>query len=502
MLEYRPVPDVETPPTGMPMRRLRSYQAAAAVLVLALTVLRFVYAFGLDLLPDEAYSVVLGQHPDLGYYDHPPLLMWLLGASTWLFGATSAAVRLVPAALSACSWLYVFRLGAALFGRRLAFWGLVLLNVTLLAAAEAIVATVDTPMVLFLSGACYHFHRALTRGRTGSWLLSGLFVGLALLSKYPAVLICGSFLLCLLLAEHRRWLARPQPYVALALALLVFSPVIAWNARHDWISFAFQWNHGLGAGQFPRWEGVVEYLASQAAVVGPIMLGLFLATIISVARSWTREPPERRFLWCLAIVPFAFFMCSSLLQKVEANWPCFAYVPGLLLAVVVYEDRLKPRRWARTLWKANWIYSVVILAAVLLHIYVPLATFADDRAGDFFGWRELGRRVARLASARPDLGIAADRYQIASELVFYTGRPVTCFNIRSRPNQYDLWQDRAALSGRSYLLVDTGPIHTTRTARHFQTLRLLDRVPFTRGSHIVREIFLYEAVGYLADDGR
>ncbi len=468
------------------------YAAATAVMVAAFAGLRLLYALPLNALPDEADNFIWSQHLDYGYFDQPPLLMWLLAAVSRVFGSGTLAIRLVPALLGAWSSYYVFRLGRETAGDRVAFCSVAIVNLTLLFTFGAMLATPDTPMVLFLSGASYYVYRGLTLGQSRAWMLAGLFAGLALLSKYTAVLTVASFALCLLLPENRRWLRRPQPWLALAIALLVFSPQVDWNYRHGWVSFGYQWQHGLGAGKFPQWGRVLEYFVLQSAVVGPILLGLLIAVLVMVARSWNREPVGRRFLWCLAAVPVGFFLCSSLFRKVEANWPCFAYVPGILLVVDLYENRLKQARSWRALWQLHWAWSAIALAVVLLHVYVPFLPVRKDRGAEFFGWDALGAEAASLSREYPSLGLAANRYQLASELTLYSGLPVTCLNIRSRPNQYDLWQDPDAIRGRSYLFFHESRAEESRVFSSFALYRYVRTLVIRgRGNRVPRQVFVY-----------
>jgi 4-amino-4-deoxy-L-arabinose transferase-like glycosyltransferase len=474
------------------MTERRRYAAATAVMIAAFTGLRLLYALPLNALPDEADNFVWSQHLDYGYFDQPPLLMWLLALAYRALGNGTLAIRLVPALLGAWSSYYVFRLGRETAGDRVAFWSVAIMNLTLLFTFGAMLATPDTPMVLFLSGASYYAYRGLTGGQTRAWVLAGLFAGLALLSKYTAVLFFASCALCLLLPEHRKWLTRRQPWLALLIALLVFSPQIAWNHAHEWVSFGFQWSHGLGTGKFPQWPRVPEYFGLQAAVVGPILFGLLIAVLVMVARSWRREPAGRRFLWCLSVVPIGFFLCSSLFHKVEANWPCFAYVPGILLVTDLYEDRLKQARLWRALWRLSWVWSAIALSVVLLHIYVPFLPVRKDRGAEFFGWDALGAEATSLSREYPGLGLAANRYQLASELALYSGLPVTCLNIGGRANQYDLWQDFDSLRGRPYLFFHESRAEESRVFGSFTSFRHVRTLVIRgRGDRVLRQVFVY-----------
>jgi len=72
-----------------------------------------------------------------------------------------------------------------------------------------------------------------------------LFTGLAMLSKYTAVLPAAAVAGAIVTSrDGRAQLKRPGPWLALVIAAVVFSPVVYWNARHGWASFKFQIHHG------------------------------------------------------------------------------------------------------------------------------------------------------------------------------------------------------------------------------------------------------------------
>ena len=484
------------------MKPQLSFEAKIGIFLLLISVFRVAYGAGLEAIPDEADYFVWSEHPDWSYYCHPPMLMYFLAFFNLLIADKVLVIRLVMALLTALASAYLFLLAKALFDSRLAFYGVVLANFTLLFMAGSLVATPDPPMILFLSGASYYFYRAVHEGKTGLWLLTGMFTGFALLSKYMAVFIYGSFFLYLLLAPaQRKWLRKPIPYLAFALSGLIFAPVVFWNYAHQWVSFDFQLNHGFGGGKFPNWKTFFEFLGRQAGLIGPILFGVFLAALIAVAYSWTRRTDGEKFLWCLASIPFLFFLAAALQKKVEANWPCFAYIPGIFLILAYYEQTLQPKRWGRILWRLNWGLTILVLLLLLIHIYCPFIPLRNDRSDEFFGWAQLKAEAVRLAAAHPGYQLAGNRYQIASELAFYTNLPVICFNIESRGNQYDLWQDRAAFQGQNYLFFDDRPAPEA-IVKAFERLTALETIRLKRGAKVIREIFAYRAENYRRPEER
>ena len=81
---------------------------------------------------------------------------------------------------------------------------------------------------------------SVSRASLTWWCAAGLALGAAFCSKYTSALVPLAALVALLSRRDLRLrLREPGPYLAAAIALIVFLPVVLWNARHDWVSFAF-----------------------------------------------------------------------------------------------------------------------------------------------------------------------------------------------------------------------------------------------------------------------
>src|SRR4030095_9918393 len=101
--------------------------------------------------------------------------------------------------------------------------------------------TPDAPLTACWAGMLYYLARVLIGGHARAWLGVGVCLGLGMLSKYTIALLGPATLLFLLIdSPSRVWFRRWEPYCAVGLAALIFTPVLWWNAHHAWASFAFQ----------------------------------------------------------------------------------------------------------------------------------------------------------------------------------------------------------------------------------------------------------------------
>ena len=418
-----------------------------------LAVLRIPVAALVGLCPDEAYYWVWAQRLDWSYFDHPPMVAWLIAGATGLFGDAEWAVRIpallagfaVPAALAWTAWW----LAPESRKERAALFTAVLAGVMPALHAAGVIVTIDSPAAMFWSLTLAFLAAALFGGRAWGWYAAGVTLGLALLSKYTAVTLGGSMaLLAFLDPDTRRHLKTPHPWLAAVICLAVFSPVVAWNASHDWISFRFQLGHGTA-----REGGLVpflEFLAAQAAILTPMLAALVAVHLAKGGHAATRQGD--RFLTA-AIVPTAlFFGIMAARSRPEANWPALAWlgaavVGGLAMArateaaVPVALDSIRRAAWGRRLYLATAATGVIGSTVLSVHAIHPLVEIRRDRiVREFHGWEARAR--AAVEAAGRDGVLIGDSYQSASELAYHSGRLASvgvARRRRDRISMYDFW---------------------------------------------------------------
>jgi 4-amino-4-deoxy-L-arabinose transferase-like glycosyltransferase len=207
--------------------------------VLALVALRLVAAAWTPLTFDEAYYWMWSKHLAGGYYDHPPMVAFVIRSGIMIAGDTEFGVRLVSILLALPMSFAVYRTAAILFGgSRVAATATILLNVTMMAAVGTLIVTPDAPLLVASSFVLFFLAKVLETGRGAWWLAVGAAVGAALLSKYTALFFGLAILIWLVsVPGQRRWLISPWPYLGGLVALAIFAPVILWNADHQWVSF-------------------------------------------------------------------------------------------------------------------------------------------------------------------------------------------------------------------------------------------------------------------------
>jgi dolichol-phosphate mannosyltransferase len=485
---------------------------AIGIIALA-AALRLVYSGRVELLPEETYYWNYSRHLDIGYLDHPPMVAWLIAAGTRIFGTGEFGVRIGALCAGAIATVFVYRLTDDLFGRSSAVVAALLVQTLPFFFLAGFVITPDAPLAAGWAACLYFLERALIAGRRGAWWGVGLCLGLALLAKYTIVLLALSALIFAIIdPQARRWLRRPEPYAAAALALAVFAPVIVWNARNEWASFLFQTSRRLA--DRPQFA-LHKLIASVIVLLTP-------TGFAAAAQALTRHGPgsestlgnrERgwRFLKVATLTPLTLFVVFSFRHEVKLDWtgaPSLSVIP--LLACGIVDGARGAAAGFRAFLRGSWVPT--LLALLLIYgsgLYdltwgIPGVGYGRHAELVPVGWRELGTQIDELAlragrrTGQTPLVVGMDRYAIASELAFYAPDRAAGVVRTSSGHlfgqvglMYERWFPRAQLGGRDVLLVawNRDDLLSERVTSALARLDPIQEGELTRGGDFIRRYY-------------
>ena len=439
-------------------------------LLAAVCALHFGLGASLGLSVDEAHYALYAAHPDWSYFDHPPLVGWAqwplvaMGAPTW-------ALRLVPELLWLGTALIVYQLaerlqtfaadrGAALVQAPLAtgqagLWAVLALALAPLLHVLGIGLLPDTLLVFFtalLVWTTLDLMDAATARRPLPWLVLGVLLGLAGLSKYTAIFTAVAVALCLLMAHGAPLLRNVWAWLAVALAVLLVVPVAYWNHANGWISFTYQAKHGAGGG----WQAghVLRFLVVQLLVYGPLLLWGWAGWRYGVSRAV-------RSLGLFFVLPFAVLAVlsgggTSLPHWTAPAWVALVPFVGIGLARALRQGR----RWVILgLVAAQTLLCAVVLGLMLTggQPFITNTTGQGNSAqpsnpfADIHGWDAAGERARALAAQHGLRSVAVQNWTLASRLGWYA-RPLPVHVLEDRFDQFDLWAGDLPAGGDTLLL--------------------------------------------------
>ncbi len=372
-----------------------------------------------DFHRDSLYYMDSARHPAWGYVDYPPVTPTIGRLSLWLFGPSVWGLRLWPSVAGAVmvvlAAMIARELGGGRTARTLAALGAATSLVLL--GANWLFQTVTFDQLIWLT-CLWLMARLLRTGDRRLWLALGVAVGVGLETKYTIVALVAGLVVGTVLTPLRRDLATPWPWVAAALAFVIFLPNLAWQVANGWPSVEYTLNHkSTQSVDFSP----LTFLAEQLALIGPVAIPVWGAGMF-----WLWRDPARRTLGIAAALPVVVYLFAGK-----------SYYIGPLHPFLIAAGACAIERWTAT--RARWLrpatsVALVVQALVLLPLTLPLLpepTMATSQLAavrkdfaDTVGWRDLVGQVARIYDAIPqserrNVVIITDNYGEAGAINTY-----------------------------------------------------------------------------------
>ena len=413
------------------------------IVALASLALRFWIAHALPITGDEAFFYWWGVYPDWGYYDHPPMVGWLIWLMRTLFGEASWAIRLpvvlLPLATGATLWWALKPLS-----RERAAWAVLLFWLAPVNWLNSLITT-DTPLIfwsLLSAGALLRAERRETLdGRAwGLYALCGVFIGCAFLSKYFSVVLGLAYLLYFALYRRERWLG-----LALIVLCALPGPLINlwWNMGHGWANIMFNAINRNQDAAF-AWSHPLSYLGMLAYLLTPAVLWLGFkhrAALGNTAR-------QQRLVAVLIVVPLLFFALLSLKKTVGLHW-VLAFYPFVFVLLAFALPQAALKNCAKGM---AWFTALHVLAVVAIGF-----THVEQWQGKprYYSMVRSFKTVELLAQVRtPDSVLMADAYAPAAAYGYALGQYVPVFGPgKFHARQDDLLVDYSVYDGKTVRII-------------------------------------------------
>ena len=443
------------------------------------------------LADNEAYYWTWAKQLDWSYFDHPGMVAYVIAFTTWIGGDSPFFVRIGATLLFLVTTIFVYFLTIDIFkSKRAGFYSVILTNILPLFFVVGIIIIPDTPLAAFWAIFLYLLYKT-TKGeefRWWYWYLMGISAGLAILSKYFAILLLPSAIMFLASDKSvRKYLKSPHFYLAILLAALIATPILLWNVSEGWPSLTFHLDTRHGDGMEFEWDNFGKMIGGQMSMT-PILLYFLLASlVVAIKRGFVKNGDVRyKFIALMSAPTLLFFyviMCFT--DSAEPHWPALGYIPLVICAAGLYPEYLK--RWGDKrlsdfkIFKAigfggfgRWmdrtsafkalvvtgivfplIFIVIMNVQIIYPIYRPAVTKYDS-TNDFYVWDEAGERVKEIyremmveeGDTYGEPFIFSYHYNPASQLNYALRGTAYVWCLSRKTDQFDFWQDLDELEGR------------------------------------------------------
>jgi Dolichyl-phosphate-mannose-protein mannosyltransferase len=368
---------------------------------------------------DEMYYIVAGQHPAFGYVDMAPLTPLLSAASVVLLGVSPTAVRLLPALEMALVVVLVALIARDLGGSRRAQ---VLAAITAALSGYLGAGHLDTtaePDLLAWAIILWLLVKLLAGGDPRLWLAVGITAGIGLENK--ATVVCLGAGLAVGLVLSRRWnvIRSPWAWAALGIALLLWTPNLAWQAANGWPQVTMASRiAGYAA------ENRAQILPLLWLFTGPLLFPVSIAGLVWILG--TKAAAPWRPIGIAALVALALVVLSG-----GKAYYAIGSVTVFMAAGAILLDRWLARGHTR-LKAAGFAAASAISGALIAYLtlpILPLAAYAktslpsdvQDTANQI-GWPQFVATVEAVVNSLPAeqrarAVILTNNYSEASPLV-------------------------------------------------------------------------------------
>lgn len=387
------------------LSHLRRAPVQVLCLIVVAAVIRILLTAQRDLHGVEAYLWLWTQRPALGYYDHPAMQAWIAAPSVALLGDTPLGVRgffILTASLSI--WL-TFLAGRRLYDERTGVFAAFLVGLAPMLFTGMVEGKPDAPVLFFWAATIWALSHALSGDSPKWWIAAGLFLGLAMDSKYHAVFLALGIPVFLVFSpDQRSWLKRKEPWIGVAVSLLAFSPTVIWNARNEWQSFLYQGVTRTVGESSPGFDAIAKFPVRQLMLITPVVCAwTWVAGVRTIVR-WRTADWRDRLLTATGMPLLIFFFFMAVFRNVKGYWTGPGYMSVLILCAATV---IRGGVWGRRLHLATF----ALLGVIFLALPVFVATVPKEKRRS---WTRLGDEVAK----RPADFILCNDYHVASELAF------------------------------------------------------------------------------------
>ena len=316
-----------------------NYKKKTLLLIIIATLVRCIIACSIGFGNDEVYYRMYAEHLQWNYFDHPPMVGWLIRFTTANFFLDNELfIRLGAIASAAVTTWFIFLSGSKLNNAYTGYLAAAIYTATLYGSIIAGTFILpDSPQMVCWAAGIYLLiditkYNRINRTQKRNLLLFGVVAGIGLLCKiHTAFLWLG--LLLYIIQYNRQWLKQPVLYLSGFISLLLFYPVIKWNIDNHFVTYLYHSNRvNISDGRIDI-GSFLTFTGGQVFYSNPI---IFFFLIVSTVAAFKNNLPlltshKRLLLYCsLPLIIIATGI--ALFKNVLPHWTGPAYYGLVLLA--------------------------------------------------------------------------------------------------------------------------------------------------------------------------
>jgi 4-amino-4-deoxy-L-arabinose transferase-like glycosyltransferase len=497
----------------------KKYQKYTLVLLVATALVKIGLAPLLELGNDEVYYWTYALRLSWNYFDHPPMIAWMIRATTLnTWWVSELSLRLGSILGAACSTWFIFKTGKLLANERVGWFAALLYTASIYTGFIAgFFILPDSPQMPLWTATLYITAYLILKksdeNNWGVWILLGALIGFAALCKVHGLFLWVGFGLFILI-KRRTWLLKSQIYISALITMVIISPVFFWNWQNDFITYRFHSNRIEGKGI--HWDSFFRELGGEFAYQNPMVFVLLLASVIVFFKGKIRFRQQRISIWifCMSLPMLLVFWTLSLFNPTLPHWSGPAFIPLFFLAAVWLDQKGAPL-FPFSIKVSLGLVVLVLFAGTMVVRYAPInfGSKLPENYGeycptlDLSGWSDMGKTFTALVKKdqaeglmQPDAVLLTNQWFPGGHLEFYMSRPsgIPLIAVGSLQNLHQFaWLNKERkplfLGADAYVIVPSNmPISVQdEYGKYFDTIEKYQQFNQVRNGGVVRYFFVY-----------
>jgi 4-amino-4-deoxy-L-arabinose transferase-like glycosyltransferase len=494
-------------------------------IIIISTFIRGYLAWWCELGNDEVYYWTYALFPDLSHFDHPPMVGIIIQIFTLnLLFDHEFFIRLGSVILMSLNTWIVYLIGEKIKDKITGIYSALLFNTSGYGfIITGVFMLPDTPQMFFWLLSIYFLTQSLTsesitKKAKVSLLWLGLLIGLGMISKYTTVFIWLGVFLYILIFD-KRWFRIKSLYLSVFISLMVFTPVIYWNIKNDFISFTFQGGRLHFLDTAIRFDYLFMEIFGQFFYNNPVNFIIIIAALLALLKTKTDENRSFiRLILMIAIPLILVFIFFSLFRRTLPHWSAPGYT-SLIFIAALYLRKKQTEKISKSLIPKSIFIAGSLLFLVIILGYLQISSGIINFNGrekidsvnlgrkditlDIFGWKQTGKEFSELIKHNhgENRMIISHRWFPAANLDYYVARPNHIKLLAIGPltdihKYYWINKKRGGFqlgTNAYYLTTSHDYLHPDEVFKpYFDTILPLDTLHIMRGKKHVMNVFVYE----------
>jgi len=402
---------------------------------ISILIINVFQAYYTGLFSDEAYYWRYSIEPDWGYFDHPPMVAWLIYAGTFICASSSElAIRILFVFLNSFTILLLYNITKP--HKPIHF--IIILPSVFLLMTGGFLATPDVPLLFFTTTTLYFYKKFIDKESFQNILLLAISCSLLLYSKYH-----GGLVIALIVISNLKLLTKPTFYLVACFSIISYLPHIFWFWAHDWAPIKYHFFERSTKAY--SYIFTLEYLFSQPFILAALNGFLFLFFSIKIKAASNFERTLKFILFGF----LGFFLAMSFKGKTEAHWTAISIIPLIYFSLKYLENaKMALKRLVIILSSLSFAFIILIRIYLIEDIIPVIANYKPETYQN----KEWAQKIKENSKGLPV--VFMNSYQRASKYHYYSGiESFSLNNVMGRRNQYNFWNTEEKIQHKKVFLI-------------------------------------------------